>query len=58
MTFFSALNKSMGELSKKRDSLKSFTYTNENIRQEIFQAMNSTEFQGISVRKEYFIILK
>lgn len=48
----------MRELSKKRDSLKSFTYTNEKIRQEIFQAMNSTEFQGISVRIEDFIFLR
>lgn len=51
--FNSALNKTMRELSKHGDSLKSFTYTNDKIRYEIYKAMNSTEFLGISV-SEFF----
>lgn len=48
--YFTALNKTMNVLSKQGESLKSFTYDNEKIRYEIYRAMNSTEFLGISVR--------
>ncbi|XP_065201019.1 gamma-aminobutyric acid type B receptor subunit 1 isoform X2 [Planococcus citri] len=43
-----AFNKTMNILSKRGESLKSFTYTNEKIASEIYSAMNSTEFLGIS----------
>lgn len=39
----------MNVLMKQGESLKSFTYHNEKIRFEIYKAMNSTEFLGISV---------
>lgn len=39
----------MNVLSKQGESLKSFTYDNQKIRSEIYKAMNSTEFIGISV---------
>lgn len=46
----SAFNKTMNILSKRGESLKSFSYTNEKIASELYSAMNSTEFLGISVR--------
>lgn len=46
-----AFNKTMEELKKLggKKSLKDFTYTDESIRQEIYSAMNSTSFLGVSV---------
>lgn len=39
----------MDRLAKQGLSLKNFTYTNKKIADEIYSAINSTEFIGISV---------
>uniref|UniRef100_A0A8D8WDP6 Gamma-aminobutyric acid type B receptor subunit 1 n=1 Tax=Cacopsylla melanoneura TaxID=428564 RepID=A0A8D8WDP6_9HEMI len=43
-----AFNKTMGRLKKQGKSLKSFTYTNKEIADDIYAAINSTQFTGIS----------
>lgn len=49
-----AFNKTMEQLKKKGNknyrSLKDFTYTDRDIADEIYGAMNSTSFLGVSVR--------
>lgn len=44
-----AFNKTMERLSKRKKSLKNFTYTDKDIAEEIYGAMNSTQFLGVSV---------
>lgn len=50
-----AFNKTMEQLQKKRKkkyrSLKDFTYTDRETADEIYAAMNSTSFLGVSVSK-------
>lgn len=49
-----AFNKTMESLKKKghkHRSLKDFTYTDREIADEIYSAMNSTSFLGVSVSK-------
>lgn len=46
---FSAFNKTMGRLKKQGKTLKSFTYTNKEIADDIYAAINSTQFTGVSV---------
>ncbi|KAL5289011.1 GABBR1 family protein [Megaselia abdita] len=43
-----AFNKTMQRLSKRQKSLKNFTYTDKDIADEIYGAMNSTQFLGVS----------
>ncbi|XP_060812342.1 gamma-aminobutyric acid type B receptor subunit 1 isoform X1 [Bombus pascuorum] len=43
-----AFNKTMEKLSKQGKSLKNFTYTNKEIADEIYSAINSTQFLGVS----------
>lgn len=50
-TLFAAFNKTMDHLHKYGKSLKDFNYNNKEIADEIYAAMNSTKFLGISVRK-------
>lgn len=47
-----AFNKTMEQLKRKdkKRSLKDFTYTDGDIAGEIYAAMNSTSFLGVSVR--------
>lgn len=45
----SAFNRTMERLSKLGDSLKNFTYKNKEIADEIYAAVNSTQFLGVSV---------
>lgn len=40
----------MEKLSKQGKSLKNFSYTNKEIANEIYSAINSTQFLGVSVR--------
>lgn len=47
----SAFNRTMERLSKMGNSLKNFTYDNKEIADEIYAAVNSTQFLGVSVRK-------
>lgn len=44
-----AFNKTMERLKTKGRSLKDFTYTDKDIAEEIYGAMNSTQFLGVSV---------
>lgn len=44
-----AFNKTMERLKAKKKSLKDFTYTDKEIADEIYAAMNSTQFLGVSV---------
>lgn len=44
-----AFNKTMERLSTRKKSLKNFTYTDKEIADEIYGAMNSTQFLGVSV---------
>lgn len=46
-----AFNKTMERLKWKKRSLKDFTYTDKEIADEIYAAMNSTQFLGVSVSK-------
>lgn len=41
----------MERLSKMGNSLKNFTYENKEIADEIYAAVNSTQFLGVSVCK-------
>ncbi|KAK3920331.1 Gamma-aminobutyric acid type B receptor subunit 1 [Frankliniella fusca] len=43
-----AFNKTMSKLLKHGKTLKNFTYTNKEIADEIYSAMNSTQFLGVS----------
>ncbi|CAD6241162.1 GSCOCG00009184001-RA-CDS [Cotesia congregata] len=43
-----AFNKTMDKLSKSGKSLKNFTYTDKEIADEIYSAINSTQFLGVS----------
>lgn len=43
-----AFNKTMSRLLKHGKTLKNFTYTNKEIADEIYSAMNSTQFLGVS----------
>ncbi|CAH1709635.1 unnamed protein product [Chironomus riparius] len=43
-----AFNKTMERLKTKKKSLKDFTYTDKDIADEIYAAMNSTQFLGVS----------
>ncbi|KAK0159942.1 hypothetical protein PV328_007400 [Microctonus aethiopoides] len=43
-----AFNKTMEKLSKSGKSLKNFTYTDKEIADEIYSAINSTQFLGVS----------
>ncbi|XP_034235281.1 gamma-aminobutyric acid type B receptor subunit 1 isoform X2 [Thrips palmi] len=43
-----AFNKTMSKLLKHGKTLKNFTYTNKEIADEIYSAMNSTRFLGVS----------
>lgn len=45
-----AFNRTMTKLNGTRKSLKDFTYTDKSIADEIYAAMNSTQFLGVSVR--------
>ena len=47
--FFPAFNKTMEKLEKNGLSLKNFTYTNKKIADDIYEAINSTSFLGVSV---------
>lgn len=47
-----AFNKTMERLKVKSRSLKDFTYTDKEIADEIYAAMNSTQFLGVSVSAE------
>lgn len=53
--FVSAFNKTMDRLHKYGKSLKEFNYNNKEIADDIYSAINSTQFLGISV--SHFIIL-
>lgn len=44
----------MERLNKLGKSLKNFTYDNKEIADEIYAAVNSTQFLGVSVRKTYY----
>lgn len=44
-----AFNKTMEKLKERGRSLKHFTYTDKEIAGEIYAAMNSTQFLGVSV---------
>lgn len=44
-----AFNKTMERLKGKTRSLKDFTYTDKDTADEIYAAMNSTQFLGVSV---------
>lgn len=44
-----AFNKTMKKLQKSGLSLKNFTYTNKKIADDIYEAINSTSFLGVSV---------
>lgn len=45
-----ALNKTSTELLKKGLRLEDFNYNNKNITDEIYRALNSSAFEGVSVR--------
>ena len=45
-----AFNRTMERLKGRKSSLKDFTYTDKTIADEIYAAMNSTQFLGVSVR--------
>lgn len=46
---FSAFNKTMEKLNKQGKSLKNFTYNDKETADEIYSAINSTQFIGVSV---------
>ncbi|XP_057244782.1 gamma-aminobutyric acid type B receptor subunit 1-like [Malurus melanocephalus] len=47
-----ALNKTSQELVKKGLRLEDFNYNNKNITDEIYRALNSSAFEGVSVKKQ------
>lgn len=54
-----AFNKTMERVTSRKKSLRDFTYTDKEIADDIYAAMNSTQFLGVSVRdlKSIIIIL-
>lgn len=54
----SAFNRTMERLNKMGNSLKNFTYDNKEIADEIYAAVNSTQFLGVSVCKLFCYSLK
>lgn len=52
-----AFNKTMERLKVKSRSLKDFTYTDKDIADEIYAAMNSTQFLGVSVSEKIAYVL-
>lgn len=52
-----AFNKTMERLRERKKSLKDFTYTDKDIADEIYAAMNSTQFLGVSVSMNTKILL-
>ena len=48
-----ALNKTSAELVKKGLRLEDFNYNNKNITDEIYRALNSSAFEGVSVRRPH-----
>lgn len=48
-----AFNRTMERMRGKKRSLKDFTYTDKDIADEIYAAMNSTQFLGVSVSFEH-----
>lgn len=44
-----AFNKTMERLTSRKKSLRDFTYTDKEIADDIYAAMNSTQFLGVSV---------
>jgi gamma-aminobutyric acid type B receptor len=51
-----AFNKTMERLKMRKRSLKDFTYTDKEIAEEIYAAMNSTQFLGVSVSGKKLIL--
>lgn len=49
-----AFNKTMERLKQRNKSLKEFTYNDKEIADEIYAAMNSTQFLGVSVSEYDF----
>lgn len=49
LVYFLAFNKTMDRLHKYGKSLKDFNYNNKEIADDIYSAINSTQFLGISV---------
>lgn len=47
---FPAFNRTITQLAKKNKRLEDFTYTNREIAEEIYNAMDETAFLGVSVR--------
>jgi len=45
----SAFNKTIGKLKKEGKRLEEFAYENKEIKDEIYDAMDATEFLGVSV---------
>lgn len=49
-----AFNRTMEKLKGRKRSLKDFTYTDKSIADEIYSAMNSTSFLGVSVSLHFY----
>lgn len=49
MCDFIAFNKTIQKLAEKSKKLEDFSYTNRGIRDEIYNALNTTSFLGVSV---------
>lgn len=47
-----ALNKTVGPLKAKGHRLEDFNYNNRHITSEIYRAMNTSSFEGVSVSTE------
>ena len=56
--FVLAFNKTMERLSLQGKSLKNFTYEDKETADEIYSAINSTQFLGVSVRELNFFCIK
>lgn len=54
---FPAFNKTMERLNKHGKSLKNFTYTDKETADDIYSAINSTQFLGVSVSIMMYMIL-
>lgn len=54
--FVSAFNKTMDRLHKYGRRLTEFNYNNKEIADEIYSAINSTQFLGISVSRLYRLV--
>ena len=55
-SFLPAFNKTMERLHKRGKSLKNFTYTDKETADDIYSAINSTQFLGVSVSVTLIII--